>query len=211
MPEMIKNLEEEISSEITEGDYIDGFKKWTESTSTSPSGRHLGHYKAIVSNPLKEERELNFIELYVKVINIPLKYGFAPSRWCNSITVMIEKDPGSPRIERLRIIHLFEADYNFCLKQLWGCRMVYQGEKYRCFGHQQFGSRLYHQAIDAVHRKTLTFDLSQILCMNLGLLDNDALGCFDRIVVVLAMIAARRLGMKRRACQMHARVLAAMK
>jgi hypothetical protein len=26
--------------------------------------------------------------------------------------VMIEKDPGNPRIERLRVIDLFEADYN---------------------------------------------------------------------------------------------------
>ena len=26
---------------------------------------------------------------------------------------MIEKDAGLPRIHRLRIIHLFEADYNF--------------------------------------------------------------------------------------------------
>jgi hypothetical protein len=28
---------------------------------------------------------------------------------------MIEKDAGSPRINRLRIIHLFEADLNFVL------------------------------------------------------------------------------------------------
>jgi len=125
MPEMIKNLESDIPTEVGEGEYIDGFKKWTESTSTSPSGRHLGHYKAIVNDPLKATRDLNFVDLYVKAINLPLKYGFVPSRWCNSVTVMIEKDPGSPRIERLRIIHLFKADYNFCLKLLWGCRMVY--------------------------------------------------------------------------------------
>jgi len=189
MPKMIKNLEEDIPSKVREGDYIDGFKKWTESTSTSPSGHHLGHYKAIVNDPLKATRDLNFVDLYVKAINLPLKYGFVPSRWCNSVTVMIEKDPGSPRIERLRIIHLFEADYNFCLKLLWGCRMVYQGVKHGCFGHQQYGSRPRHQAIDTVHRKALTFDLSRILRTNLGLLDNDALGCFNRIVVSLGMIA----------------------
>ena len=28
---------------------IDGFKKWQEQTSTSPSGIHLGHYKALLS------------------------------------------------------------------------------------------------------------------------------------------------------------------
>jgi hypothetical protein len=44
------------------------------------------------------------------------QYRFAPKRWCTSVTVMIEKDPGNPRIERLRVIHLFEADYNLSLK-----------------------------------------------------------------------------------------------
>jgi len=97
------------------------------------------------------------------------------------------------------------------MKLLWGCRMVYQGETNGCFGHQQYGSRPRHQAIDAVHRKTMTYDLSRILRTNLGLLDNDASGCFDRIVVSLGMIASRRLRMKKKACRMHARALAGMK
>jgi hypothetical protein len=29
---------------------------------------------------------------------------------------MIEKDPGNPRIKWLRVIHLFELDYNLSLK-----------------------------------------------------------------------------------------------
>jgi hypothetical protein len=41
----------------------------------------------------------NFVEALVKMINLPLRHGFAPKRWCTSITVMIEKDPGNPHIE----------------------------------------------------------------------------------------------------------------
>jgi hypothetical protein len=41
------------------------------------------------------------------------------TRWCNYIMVVIAKDPGSSKIERIRVIHLFEADYNFTLKLLW--------------------------------------------------------------------------------------------
>jgi hypothetical protein len=50
MPKEIKVLGKKIESEISEEDFIDGFKKWKESTSTSPSGRHLGHYKAIATD-----------------------------------------------------------------------------------------------------------------------------------------------------------------
>jgi hypothetical protein len=48
MTEEIKVLGKKIDCEITEEVFISGFKKWKESTLTSPSNRHLGHYKAII-------------------------------------------------------------------------------------------------------------------------------------------------------------------
>jgi hypothetical protein len=38
MPEEIKVLGKQIETEISEADFISGFKGWKESTSTSPSG-----------------------------------------------------------------------------------------------------------------------------------------------------------------------------
>jgi len=38
----------------------------------------------------------------------------------NATSVMLEKDKGDPKIHRLRIIHLFEADYNLFLKLILG-------------------------------------------------------------------------------------------
>jgi hypothetical protein len=81
MPEEIKVLGEKINCEISEDNFISGFRK---------SGWHLGHYKAIVYNPdLKKqepekqhlhERKMNFVEALVKLINVPLCYGFAPKQ-----------------------------------------------------------------------------------------------------------------------------------
>jgi hypothetical protein len=68
--------------------------------------------------------------------------------------------------------------------------MVHQGEDNNCFGKQQHGSRPNHQAINAVHMKTLTYDLTRILRVSLVMFDNDVTGCFDQIIVALAMIAA---------------------
>jgi hypothetical protein len=221
MQEEIKVLGKKIDCKITEEDFISEFKAWKESTSTSPSGRHLGHYKAIVYDPdLKKqdpethhlrECKTNFVEALVKVINIPLWYGFAPKRWCTSITVMIEKDPGNPQVEWLCMLYLFEANYNLSLKLIWGSRMVHQGENNNCFGKQQHGSRPRHQAINAVHMKTLTYDLTQILRLSLVMFDNDATGCFDRIIMSLAMIAAFQLGMPWSPARMHSSALLHMK
>ncbi len=133
MPEDIQQLGR-INPEVSSKD----FYHWKESTSMSPLGWHLRHYKAIINDPERKKQaqdenyvskhQLDFLEIYTKMVNIPLKYGFAPEQWCTSITVMIEKDPESPHIKCLQIIHLFEADYNFCLKNLWGSHMVHQGK-----------------------------------------------------------------------------------
>ena len=213
MSETIKTLNKPISREITRGDFMDGIKKLKECTSTSPSGWHLGHYKVMVweAEDKNLECEINFMDIMVKMINLLVMYGFAMTQWLKSITCMIEKDLGNPQIERLQIIHLFEADYNFILKLLWGCWLVYQGEDNKCFGNQQFGSHPGWQAIEAVHMKTLTYDLAQTLLISLATFDNDASGCFDRIIVALGMIAVLWLFMPRSVVRMHVRVLANMK
>jgi hypothetical protein len=34
---------------ITEEEYVGKLRSWSESTSTSPSGMHLGHYRALIA------------------------------------------------------------------------------------------------------------------------------------------------------------------
>jgi hypothetical protein len=46
----IKNVPP-IQTTISEEDFVYGIKGWKGTTSTSPSGRHLGHYKAIIEDP----------------------------------------------------------------------------------------------------------------------------------------------------------------
>jgi hypothetical protein len=56
MPEEIKVFGKKIDNDISEEDFISGFKGWKESSSRSPSGQHLAHYKAIVTGPdLKQQ------------------------------------------------------------------------------------------------------------------------------------------------------------
>jgi hypothetical protein len=125
--------------------------------------------------------------------------------------VMIKKDSGSPQIEHLRVIHLYEADYNLCLKLLWEKQMVYQGKDNNCLGEQQHGSRPQHQAMNVIYMKTLTYDLTRILRLSLIMFNNHATGCFNRIIVSLAMIAVLRLGMPRPTARLHSSVLLNMK
>ena len=142
----------------------------------------------------KPECQAPILDNFMNMTLLPVKFGFAPQRWCNSITCMIEKDSGSPKIECLQVIHLYDADYNFVLKLIWGRQLMYHGEDHEVFGHQQF-TWPGQQCIDAMHKKTLMYDLAQILIVSLANFDNDATGCYGSIIVTLGMIMAARLTM----------------
>jgi murein tripeptide amidase MpaA len=64
------------------------------------------------------------LQLHHKMLKIA-QYRRRPyERWKKETEVMLEKDPGDPKIDRLRIICLYEADYNLYLKIMWAHRMV---------------------------------------------------------------------------------------
>ena len=74
-----------INTDITKKDFHQMFSKWKESTTTSPSGRHLGHYKAILET-------LELIEFHCIMASLPIKFGFAPDRWKKAIQIMLKKN-----------------------------------------------------------------------------------------------------------------------
>ena len=203
IPDNVKNAPP-IQTTISEEDFVYGIKGWKEKTSTSPSGRHLGHYKAIIDDPA-------LLSFYVKFLNTLVGNGLSLDRWQNAINVLIEKDPGEPKVNRLRIIHLFEADYNFVLKLLWGSRLVRRGEDKKQLNNNQHGSRHDRQGLDPVHLQLISMDLCRILKLDMASFDNDASACYDRIIVALGMLAARRLGMPDNAIRCHAQALEMMK
>ena len=110
---------------ITKNAFKAKMKKWRESTSTSPSGRYLGHYKALfvpVDRSLDEEerkdirkKQEEIADCYVAVINHALTRRYSLERWKTIVNMMIYKEPGNAKIHRLRVIHLYEADYGFLI------------------------------------------------------------------------------------------------
>jgi hypothetical protein len=119
---------------ITTADWIAGWAKMRESTASAPGG-HYGHYKtASVAARLPEEHPDHYYELariYAVMCSLPLKHGFSPSCWQRCVDAILEKIPGQPRIEKLRIIMLYKANFNFVLKLIWGKRLVQKAEYHK--------------------------------------------------------------------------------
>ena len=84
-----------------------GWKKATERTSSSMRiGTHFGHWKAGYCHD-------DIAVIHTALANIPFTSGYSPRRWQFGVNSILTKEPGNFKINRLRTILLYEADYNF--------------------------------------------------------------------------------------------------
>jgi hypothetical protein len=97
-----------VSNVISPEDFFNGFKQLSEDLSSSPSGRHIGHYKAALG-------DIELCTMYATILSLPFKHGFTLHQWTSAVQVMLEKTKGCARIDKLRVIQLLEADLNMAL------------------------------------------------------------------------------------------------
>jgi hypothetical protein len=138
---------------ITSEDIKKGITCWKETTTTSPSGRHLGHYKALVQDPM-------FLDSLAKFMDIAITRGISIPCWQKAVNVLIEKGHGEPKIHRLCIINLLEADYNLFLKLTWGSRLVRRAVQFDLLNSGQHGSTPGKTTMEPIMLTQLTADMS---------------------------------------------------
>jgi hypothetical protein len=112
-----QNVEDRIPFELTEEEYKGKIMSWKERTSTSPgSNMHLGHLRAywcqhLLKEGSDEETELDnnrtkILKGHLVLLNYALRFGYSCTAWRMIVNSMLEKDPGTPKIHRLHVIHL---------------------------------------------------------------------------------------------------------
>jgi hypothetical protein len=77
---------------VTTEDFISCFGCVAEKTSSSPSGRHVGHYLACID--LNDELSVLFAAVHAAMMSITLAEGFCPERSRQAIDIMLEKIQG---------------------------------------------------------------------------------------------------------------------
>ena len=214
-------LDGEVAVEPTldEAAFLGKIRVWKERTSTSPlTGIHLGHAKAYIAdtNLLKHSPEwetfqkdrAKILRGHLVLLNYALQFGHSFPRWKSIVNAMLEKDPGNPRIHRLRVIHLYEWDFNLILCVKWR-QLLHHVVDNGLLNPACYGTTPGHSSLDPVFIQELEYEVARLTRRPMIHFDNDATSCYDRIPCFLANLASRKYGMHKKVCIVQARTLEA--
>ena len=206
-----------VDATITVEDFLAKIKVWDERTSTSPlTDVHLGHAKAYIAKTdlepksteyeLLEKRREAIIVGHVTLLQYALKFGYSYERWQSIVNAMLEKDPGNPLIHRLRVIHLYEWDFNLFLCVKWR-QLLHQAFKRKLINKACYGTMPGCSSLGPVFIKELEYEITRLTRSLLVHFDNDATSCYDRIPCFLANLASRKNGLHKAVCVVQAETL----
>ncbi len=201
----------------------EGFKKWPEKTSTSPSGRHLGVYKSLLKDVHRKKdkdsnansqssaasddskrRGVDVMTMVYQILQLAVQHTHTLQRWCTIWNLFLEKDPGQPRINRLRTIHLLEADLNLLWKYYSAQGFFKTAEEHDLLTNNQGGCRKGFSAIDMACKKAIVYEWIRLMRQAGINIDNDLEACFDNMVEACHSLACQSKGADLDYLRLHA-------
>ena len=175
-----------VRMDVSAEEFSDYWRHMKESTSSSMSGVHFGHYVVAGANP-------SLSSFFARKISLVMRSGTAPSRWGVGLTVLLEKIAGVALVNKLRAILLMEADFNMHNRLIFGNRMMEVAREHNLIPDEQFAERE-SDGQDGAFLKRLLYDFSRLMKVALGIVSADAANCYDRVAHPFASLVFQSFG-----------------
>lgn len=172
-----------------------------EKTASSPSGRSYSHYKSLLTGPSYLLRTIHTI------IELCLQHKIILQRWRKTVTTLIEKEAGNPKVHRMRAIHIIESEGQFLAKTFHVLKMMRLAETHNLINNERYGGRNRHQAQSVILSKIMYYNISTQTRVPAAFMDDDARACYGRILTSLNGLANRRWGLPFRMSQFTIRFI----
>jgi hypothetical protein len=185
MPDIIRAAGP-ISTSITIEDHIKGWRRQKERIASVRSELGFADHIVATHHPGMAEIDRLFCQ-------IPYATGFSPESYQAITDFAILKKAGIYDAELMRTIQLMVAGFNMHNK-LTGKDAMKRTEEFNIIPPDQAGSGKKMRAILHALYKAVTVDLPRQRRLPMGLCSNDAKLCYDRIVLWVAVLCLRRLG-----------------
>jgi hypothetical protein len=118
------------------------------------------------------------------------------------VNALLPKDNGIPKIDRLRVIHLYEWDYNLLLCVKWR-QLLQHVIHQKSLNNACYGTIPGRLATDPVFIKKMEYKIARLTRYPIIHFDNDATACYDQIPCFLANIASRKYGQSAKMCALQ--------
>ena len=109
--------------------------------------------------------------------------------------MMIEKQKVNSKLHQLRIIQIFEDDYNFFLKKIFGDRLMSFAIKHYGLNGSQHRPKHGNLCQSSILNKILTYDILRVTKNKGGYAEFDITIHYDRMVPALVVLACAILGL----------------
>ena len=119
---------------------------------------------------------------------------------------MIYKEQGNVKIHQLRVIHIYEADYNFLIGAVWR-EAIQHAQKLGKINQGQYGGCPGRDCTSVTYLEELRRDISILTRSAYTNFDNDAASCYDRILMSVASLSGRKYGVHKKVVYVHAATL----
>jgi hypothetical protein len=227
----LKQVRKTLSEIIPINEMKNGFLTWREKTVTSPSGKHLGIYRTLIkwhngkydnhkthqsTSSTKAENKNNekadlAIHIQHSLMNMAIKHSYTYQRWKTIHNFFIEKIPGRPLINKLRVIHIYEADWNYILKYFVSHQLHSRACREETVREEQTGGRAGKSAAYSATAAVITNEIICLQKLNCVTIFNDAAACFDRIIENISNLTLMREGLHPKVAKLHSQTLASAK
>jgi hypothetical protein len=114
-----------------------------------------------------QQKASNILHVMHTLMEAASRKGFYLKRWTKVVNVMIYKSPRCTELEKLGIIHLFEADFNLIIGLLFGRRAMYHTAENRWIHREQY-CKPARKCNDAVMLKILHNHIAHITKTPMG-------------------------------------------
>eukprot|EP00957_Ditylum_brightwellii_P135520 10333261-Ditylum_brightwellii.AAC.1 len=168
-----------VGESIDLSEWKDKIHVWKERTTTTPSEKHLGHYKTFLVrgpfDPKSEEgqafwpQQNSLALINVDLINYTLKHRYSYKQWKTIMNIILQKDKGI----------------------IWQNLIKYAKEQ-GTLNSSQVGGRAGCNANTLTLMEELKTDISRCSRKSLIKFDNDVASCYDWVIPNLANLIGRK-------------------
>jgi hypothetical protein len=138
------------------------------------------------------------------LMTMAIRHYHTYPRWKIVHNFPLEKTPGFHLLSKLRVIHIYEADWGLIQKFF----VSHKINKLACNSANvpidQAGSRPGRSAIAMGTCKVIMYEIIRIQRLSGGVIYNDAKACYDRIIENLSNLALLQHGLQLPIAQLHA-------